>query len=130
MSEPKSKSEFSAPTCLRWGPHDNPEGDGFAFVADGVIVVHHDLKSLTIFEHEECHNNDDGSAKARFFVNLQSSAVRLNFKKIRSSNSNFLGGRVVIEDGSNQGLFARVIIKTETDEHLRLGRLLKQLLKK
>jgi hypothetical protein len=41
---------FGSPLCSRKGPHDSIDSEGFFFVDDGMIVVHHELKIRTLLK--------------------------------------------------------------------------------
>ena len=110
---------FGSPLCSRKGPHDSIDSEGFFFVDDGMIVVHHELKMIGIFEN--------GVATIPVLeINLQT-ATQITFKKIRSSNNTFAGGRVRITGIFDRGYEETVTIKMYTDEYKRLGRLLRGL---
>jgi hypothetical protein len=89
---------FVSPLCSRKGPHGSIDSEGFFFVDDGMIVVHHELNRIGIFENADTIKN-----VPVLEVNLQV-ATRITFKKIRSSSSTFEGGRVRIT-----GIFDRVM---------------------
>ena len=110
---------FGSPLCSRKGPHDSIDSEGFFFVDDGMIVVHHELKMIGIFE-----NGVDTIPVLE--INLQT-ATQITFKKIRSSNNTFAGGRVRITGIFDRGYEETVTIKMYTDEYKRLGRLLRSL---
>ena len=112
---------FGSPLCSRKGPHDSIDSEGFFFVDDGMIVVHHELKMIGIFE-----NADIIRSAPVLEINL-TTATQITFKKIRSSNNTFAGGRVRITGIFDRGYEETVTIKMYTDEYKRLGRLLRSL---
>ena len=110
---------FRSPLCSRKGPQDSIDSEGFFFVDDGMIAVHHELKRIGIFE-----NGVDTIPVLE--INLQT-ATQITFKKIRSSNNTFAGGRVRITGIFDRGYEETVTIKMYTDEYKRLGRLLRSI---
>ena len=110
---------FRSPLCSRKGPQDSIDSEGFFFVDDGMIAVHHELKRIGIFE-----NGVDTIPVLE--INLQT-ATQITFKKIRSSNNTFEGGRVQITSIFDRGYEETVTIKMYTDEYKRLGRLLRSI---
>jgi hypothetical protein len=112
---------FGSPLCSRKGPHDSIDSEGFFFVDDGMIVVHHELKRIGIFENADIIKN-----LPVLDINLQE-ATQITFKKIRSSNNTFEGGRVRITGIFDRGYKETVTIKMYTNEYKRLGRLLRDI---
>jgi hypothetical protein len=115
---------FLAPLCSRKGPQDNADGDGFFFVDDGMVAVHHELKQIGIFEN--AHITTEFGNVPVLKINLQA-ATQIEFKKIRSTHNNFEGGRVRITGIFDRGYEEIVTIKLYTVEYKRLGRLLRDI---
>ncbi|OEU23584.1 hypothetical protein FRACYDRAFT_233759 [Fragilariopsis cylindrus CCMP1102] len=119
MNSSATLTTFGSPLCSRKGPHDSINSEGFFFVDDGMIVVHHELKMIGIFE-----NGVDTIPVLE--INL-TTATQITFKKIRSSNNTFEGGRVQISGIFDRGYEETVTIKMYTNEYKRLGRLLQSI---
>jgi hypothetical protein len=114
---------FSAPLCFRKGPHDNDEG--FFIVDTAIVAVHHELRTLAIYEKETI---DNGGNVPVLQFNIQTDVTKWEFRKIRSASDNFEGGRITIEGIFDRGYEETITIKLCCVEQYKcLARLLRDL---
>jgi len=98
---------FSGPLCLRNGPHNN--GEGFFIVDTAIVAVHHELRTLAIYEKETFVNGGNVPVPVLQF-NMQTDVTKWDFRKIRSANGNFEGGRITIEGIFDRGHKEKITI--------------------
>jgi len=110
---------FSAPLCFRKGPQDNDEG---LFIVDTAIVaVHHELITIAIYEKKTISN---GGNVPVLLINIPTDVTKIEYRKIRSANNNFEGGRITIEGSFDRGYEETITIKLCLEQYKSLSRLL------
>jgi hypothetical protein len=114
---------FSAPLCFRKGPQDNDEG--FFIVDIAIVAVHHELKTVAIYEKKTIGN---GGNVPVLQINIPTDLTKIEYRKIRSANNNFEGGRITIEGIFDQGYEEKITIKLCLEQYKSLSRLLRDLM--
>ena len=114
---------FSAPLCFRKGPHDDDEG---TFIVDTAIVaVHHELITLAIYEKKTIGNGGNVPVPVLVLkINIPTDVTKIEYRKIRSANNNFEGGRITIEGMFDRGYEETITIKLCLEQYKSLSRLL------
>jgi hypothetical protein len=110
---------FSAPLSFLKGPQDNDEG--FFIVDIAIVAVHHELITLAIYENKTIGN---GGSVPVLQINIPTDVTKIEYRKIRSANSNFEGGRITIEGSFDRGYEETITIKLCLEQYKSLSRLL------